>query len=402
MRVSEVLQLYAEGRRDFHRKNLRSLSFKGKDLSGADFSEADIRGANFSKANLTGAKFVGAKAGLPKRWVITLLFCCLVLLVISSFLTVFFGVFVVYITSPKPEEAVLGWVALVAFLGFGFLSFYRGINASASASAFAIAIAIASASASILLYSYLGWRAIKGDPRDAWIRTIAIAFAATGGTNFRYANLTDTDFTKATLKNSDFRDAILTRTCFKGTKKLDFARPGKTYLNIPQVRDLVIKGQGQDKNFERLNLQGINLRGANLADANFISADFSNANLQDADLSRAKLVQTQLDKTDFTGATLTGAYIEDWGITRGTKFDGVRCEYVYMRLPTKYNPDPFRKPDNNEEFFADGEFGDFIKPIVDTLDLYHNQNVDPRAIAIAFKQLAENHPEAELEIVAIE
>ncbi|HEY9848633.1 MAG TPA: pentapeptide repeat-containing protein [Leptolyngbyaceae cyanobacterium] len=164
----------------------------------------------------------------------------------------------------------------------------------------------------------------------------------------------------------------------------------------------MITGQGQDKDFSRLNLQGINLQKANLADANFISADLSNANLQEVDLSRAKLVQTQLDKTDFTGATLTGAYIEDWGITRGTKFDGVRCEYVYMRLPTKYNPDPFRKPDNHQEVFADGEFGDFIKPIVDTLDLYHNQNVDPRAIAIAFKQLAENHPDAELEIVAIE
>jgi hypothetical protein len=73
-----------------------------------------------------------------------------------------------------------------------------------------------------------------------------------------------------------------------------------------------------------------------------------------------------------------------------------------MRLPTKENPDPHRKPDNRQEVFAPGEFGDFIKPIFDTLDLYHNQGVDPRAIAIAFKELAENNPEAELEIVAIE
>ena len=52
--------------------------------------------------------------------------------------------------------------------------------------------------------------------------------------------------------------------------------------------------------------------------------------------------------------------------------------------------------------FADGDFGDFIQPIVDTLDLYHNQEVDPRAIAISFKELAEKHPDAELEIVAME
>ena len=73
-----------------------------------------------------------------------------------------------------------------------------------------------------------------------------------------------------------------------------------------------------------------------------------------------------------------------------------------MRLPTKEDPDPLRKPDNKQEVFADGDFADFIQPIFDTLDLYHNQGVDPRAVAIAFKNLAENHPEAELEIVAME
>jgi uncharacterized protein YjbI with pentapeptide repeats len=185
-------------------------------------------------------------------------------------------------------------------------------------------------------------------------------------------------------------------------KKLNLARIGTTYLEKPKVRQLVTTGIGIDKNFDGLNLRGVNLRGATLVDASFIGTNLSEANLQDADLSRAKLKQTQLDGTDFTGATLTGAYIEDWGITSDTKFNGVRCEYVYMRLPTKENPDPLRKPDNREEVFADGEFGDFIKPIVDTLDLYHNQGVDPRAIAISFKQLAENHPEAELEIVAME
>jgi uncharacterized protein YjbI with pentapeptide repeats len=138
-------------------------------------------------------------------------------------------------------------------------------------------------------------------------------------------------------------------------------------------------GQGQAQNFDRQPLRGINLQGANLADASFITADLSLANLQDADLSRAKLVQTQLDEADLTGATLTGAYIEDWGITSHTKLHGVRCEYVFMRLPTKEDPNPRRKPDN-----------------------WNNQDVDPRAIAISFKQLAENHPEAELEIVAME
>ncbi|WP_243458589.1 pentapeptide repeat-containing protein [Nostoc sp. UIC 10630] len=165
---------------------------------------------------------------------------------------------------------------------------------------------------------------------------------------------------------------------------------------------LDFSGQGQGKNFDRQDLRGANFKCANLANASFMGADLSQANLQDADLSISKLKQTQLDGTDFTGATLTGAFIEDWGITSDTKFEGVRCEYVYMRLPTRENPDPFRKRDNRQEVFADGEFDDFIKPIFDILDLYHSQGVDPRAIAISFKQLAENHPEANLRIVGME
>ncbi len=155
-------------------------------------------------------------------------------------------------------------------------------------------------------------------------------------------------------------------------------------------------------NFDGQKLQGINLQGADLSDASFIDANLSEANLQDADLSRAKLVQTQLDQTDFTRATLTGAFIEDWGITIHTKLDDVKCEYVFMRLPTEDNPEPRRKPDNRSEVFEDGDFADFIKPIFDTLDLYHNQGVDPRAIAISWKQLAENNPDAKLQFASME
>ncbi|MEJ6482983.1 pentapeptide repeat-containing protein [Nostoc punctiforme UO1] len=238
---------------------------------------------------------------------------------------------------------------------------------------------------------YASQQAIMGMPQLAWLHSIAIAFTTISGTRFSGADLTDADFTGATLKNTDFRKANLTRTRFHNAKKLDQVRSDSTYLEQAKLIKVLVTGQGREQNFDRQDLRGINLQGANLVDASFIGADLSLANLQDTDLSRAKLVQTQLDGTDFTGATLTGAYIEDWGITSDTKFDGVRCEYVYMRLPTKENPDPFRKPDNYKEVFAPGEFGDFIQPIFDTLDLYHNQGVDPRAIAISFKRLAQNH-----------
>ncbi|MCC5601297.1 pentapeptide repeat-containing protein [Nostoc favosum] len=254
----------------------------------------------------------------------------------------------------------------------------------------------------VALGTYLGEKAFAEDEKYSLLKKIAVNLCAKKSTSFCGANLTDADFTFATLKSTDFRDALLTRTCFYQAKMLNRVCAEKTYLQEAQVRHVLVTGQGQDKNFDRQDLRGVNFKGANLVDASFIGADLSQANLQEADLSRAKLVQAQLNETDFTGATLTGAYIQDWGITTDTKFDGVRCEYVYMRLPTKENPDPLRKPDNHKEVFADGEFGDFIQPIFDTLDLYHNQEVDPRAIAISFKQLAENHPDAELEIVAME
>ncbi len=242
---------------------------------------------------------------------------------------------------------------------------------------------------------------MKGDPRDAWLRSFAIAFAALGGTNFRDANLTEANFTGAQLKNTDFRKAILNRVRWHGSKMLDRVRPGDNYLKYPQIRQWLI-GKGIDKNFDGLKLQGINLQGADLTDASFIDTNLSEANLQDADLSRAKLVQTQLDKTNFTGATLTGACIEDWGITTHTKLDDVKCKYIFMRLSTKEKPNPGRKPDNWQENFEGNDFADFIKPIFDTLDLYHNQGVDPRAIAISWKKLAENNPDAKLQFASME
>ncbi|MBD2472269.1 pentapeptide repeat-containing protein [Nostoc sp. FACHB-145] len=249
---------------------------------------------------------------------------------------------------------------------------------------------------------YVGWEAINTDKKYWLIQTFAIAIASQGGTRFHGATLIETNFAGATLKCTDFKSAILIRTCFERVKMFDLIRPGTTYLKSKEVRQLLLTKQGQARNFDRQDLRGVNLEGANLADASFIGADLSEANLRDADLSRAKLSQTQLDGTDFSGAILTGACIEDWGITSHTKLYGVKCEYVFMRSPTPGDPNPRRKPDNWNETFADGDFDDFIKPLVDTLDLYHNSSVDPRVIAIAFKQLAENNPDAKLEIVAME
>ncbi|MBD2123757.1 pentapeptide repeat-containing protein [Trichocoleus sp. FACHB-262] len=234
------------------------------------------------------------------------------------------------------------------------------------------------------------------------IYSIAAAFSTINGTSYQRADLSNANFTQASLQNTDFRESKLFQTYWLNAKNLKFAYMGSSYLQYSEIRTLVVTSDGRDQDFDDLNLAGINLRDADLESASFIGANLNHANLQCANLSGAVLKQAQLDGADLTGACLTGAYIEDWGITGETKLDGVCCEYVYMHVPTKDDPDPLRKPDNRNEVFADGDFADFIKPIVDTLDLYHNQGVDPRAIAIAFKNLAEDNPAAELEIVAME
>lgn len=267
---------------------------------------------------------------------------------------------------------------------------------------YAVAFAVCFTVVFFLVGIYIARLALLGEEKYASIREFAIIIAAFKGTSFDNTDLTDANFTQATLQSTNFCKAKLTRTCFQKVKMLNRVRCGASYLKNAKLQQVLITGYGQEINFDNFDLRGVNLKGANLADASFISADLSKANLQDTDLSRAKLVQTQLAGTDFTGSILTGAYIEDWGITNNSIFTGVKCEYVYMRLPTKNNPDPLRKPDNLQEVFADGEFGDFIKPIFDTLDLYHNQGVDPRAIAISLKQLVENNPEAGLRIVGME
>jgi uncharacterized protein YjbI with pentapeptide repeats len=449
---------------DYSGQNLRGRSFKGQDLQGADFSRADIRGADFTGANLRGVNFSHVEAGLQKRWAVFLVIVSWMLMGLSGFLLAFAGYLVARLLFQREnffnvEYHIPGFIVTVVLILFCFVTIREGVQGGLRAVAFPVAVAgavavtvtgaavgtiafavafvgaIAGAVAAaiafgtvgyrytafteraagtglepilpiavvvVLLSTFISWRTLKGDAKHAVIRNIVVAFAAFKGTSFRNADLTDADFTSSLLKSTDFIKANVTRTCFYKTKKLDCVRPGSNYLQIAEVRQVLITGQGIAKNLNRFDLRGINFKGANLTDTNFASVDLSGANLQDANLSGAKLVQAQLDGTDFTGAILTGAYIQDWGITIGTKFDGVRCEYVYMHLPTKENPNPLRKPDNNKEVFGDGEFGDFIRPIVDTLDLYHSQGVDPRAIATAFKQLAEDNPNAELEIVAIE
>jgi uncharacterized protein YjbI with pentapeptide repeats len=297
------------------------------------------------------------------------------------------------------SKEILVSTGISAFLGIGFiLLFVKQLSGTVNPNLIDIAIAMGILSSA----SLIGFNALDPTSRFPGIARLAINLTSTGGTSFQQANLTEADFSRASLKHTDFRDANLTRTRWYSAKGLEFARLGNTYLANPKIRQLVVTCNGQGQNFDGLDLTGVNLQGANLQDASFIGANLNQSNLRDADLSRAILKQTQLDDADLTGAILTAACIEDWGMTSTTKLENVQCDYVYMRLPTPEKRNPLRKPDDERKTFSEGEFADFIKPYFDTLDLYHRQDVDPRSISIALKNLAENHPDAELQFVALE
>jgi uncharacterized protein YjbI with pentapeptide repeats len=280
----------------------------------------------------------------------------------------------------------------------------------------------------LILGTYIGKQALRGeDDRYRLIRNLSISLSTTGGTCFRGANLTNANFENATLCSTDFHGAILTRVCWLNAK-LERANFDRTYMEDPLICQLLTTGNRGHKilrNLRNLNLRGVNLNNANLTQVDLEGTDLSNATLQGAKLSGSKLIQTQLHGTDLSQASLTGAYIQNWGISAGatsTKLDNIECDYVFTRLPTDDDPSPCRKPDQLNENFQDGDFRDFIAPMLEALKLYQQQNVDPRQIgkqfrtldlvhhekidptaaAITVAQITEEHPEANLKLIALE
>ncbi|MUG95081.1 hypothetical protein F7734_23035 [Scytonema sp. UIC 10036] len=215
----------------------------------------------------------------------------------------------------------------------------------------------------IFLAADVGCRALFEDERQIWVRNVALDFVSARGTNFQGSHLTDANFTQARLKNANFNKSILTRTCWFRAKMMNWADVRTTYLEDKNLRQLLVTKDLQGKTFDGWDLQGINLQGANLKDASFITAKLNESNLQGADLSRANLTGAQLDKTDLRGATLTGTYIGNWCITPDTKLDGVHCDYIFLYVPTKDNPNPHRLPANWDAMFKDGEFTQLMTPL---------------------------------------
>ncbi|NER25776.1 MAG: hypothetical protein F6J96_34805 [Symploca sp. SIO1C2] len=244
--------------------------------------------------------------------------------------------------------------------------------------------------------TYITWLTLNAKGGDIWFNNIALTFAAIGGTSFQGADLTDTDFTGAILENTDFRKANLTRTCWRGVKKIDKIHPTGSYLSNAQIRQLLVTGDGEGKNFDRQDLRRLNLSRANLKNASFVDTDLYQASLRGAKLSGSLLIRTTLERANLTDACLTGACIEDWNLTRSTILNGIKCKYAFLRFVDGNKRD--QVPPRNE--FKEGEFIMFIKSILDTLELYHESDINPRVALVVLKSLSEQYQQP-LEIVGL-
>ncbi|MBG1260768.1 pentapeptide repeat-containing protein [Nostoc commune] len=297
----------------------------------------------------------------------------------------------------------------VAFAGAGALV---GAGAGVVAGAFTGAGAVAFAAGAFagdftftgaftLFSAYMGWRSLAGDEKDAWVRSFAIAFAATGGTSFRNADLTEADFTGATLKNTDLRKAKLTRTRFYEAKKLDFARVDDTILTKLAILKLLVTGNGRGKSYADANLKGANLIGADLKEANLKDADINEATFQGACLEKANLTLAQAVGTNFTSAQMTGACVEAWNIESTTNLDNVDCRFVYLLEDSKPGTDDReRRPSSGD--FQPGEFTKLFEEVLNTVDLIFRDGIDWKAFVNAFKTVQVENGDTELAIQSIE
>ncbi|NEQ83865.1 MAG: hypothetical protein F6K26_27890 [Moorea sp. SIO2I5] len=316
-----------------------------------------------------------------------------------------FAITITFVFAIARARAFTFAIAIASAITFTFTITIALPNAFANAFGLTepvdIALALAIAIVLVLLAAYLGWRALKGDPRDAWIRTIAIAFAATGGTSFYNADLTDANFTGATLKSTDLREANLTRTCWRNTIKLDRARPGKTILADTAVRELLVSGNGENNSYVKANLRGANLRGANLNKANLKLADISEATLEDANLEWANLTEANCVGTNFTHAYFTGACLEAWNIDSTTTLTNIDCRFVYLlEKPEPGTDNRERRPSSGD--FQPGEFTKLFQEVLNTVDLIFQNGIDWKAFVTAFKKVQVENEDTELAIQSIE
>jgi len=311
------------------------------------------------------------------------------------------------LTEPKVSNLAIGSVGTLAVIIAGIATKNRSEKLRAHfeeplmLQILAVIAAIAIAAAVVYLSSKIARQVLAEDPQYNFLRQISIFLGAIGGTSFSNANLTDANFSYATLKSSNFQIANTTRTLWRQARELNYARVDDTILIDPKVRDLLVSGDGEGKNYEGANLRGANLNSANLKDANLRTADLTEASLHAACLDGANLTEAQVIGANFTWAQMTGVSLENWNIDSTTQLDDVESRYVYLlEHPKPGTDDRERRPSSGE--FAPGDFTSLFQEVLNTVDLIFRDGIDWRAFMSSFQRLQVENEGTELYIQSIE
>ncbi len=248
------------------------------------------------------------------------------------------------------------------------------------------ALAIALSLTLILITKQIAKKILHEDENNLFILKFAVAIGTLGGTCFKNANLTDADFSHAILKSTNFRFANATRTFWRETKYLKFARVEATILEDIKVRDLLITGWGKEQEFIGANLRGANLISADLSNANLKLADLGEASLQAANLNNANLTEALAISTNFTTAQMSGTCLEGWNIDHTTILDNVESKYIYLlEKPKPETDDRERRPSSG--YFQEGDFTKLFQEVLNTVDLIFRNGVDAKAFMSSFQQV---------------
>ncbi|MEO0853232.1 MAG: pentapeptide repeat-containing protein, partial [Cyanobacteria bacterium J06648_11] len=249
--------------------------------------------------------------------------------------------------------------------------------------------ASAGAMLSILVCADMSRRAVAGDRRFAFVRELAIAWAAVGGTRFGRAQLDAANFTEAHVKNTNFSYADLDRSVWYRATHADLCCWDDTILNDADVRDVLVTRACRQQDYAEKDFHGADLSQIDFSQVNLRVANLNGATLHGANLEGANLALSLALGTDLRAAKLTGACLEAWAIDATTQLDGADCRYVYrLERARPGSDDRDRNPSSGE--FEPGDFANLYRVVMNTIELVFRSGIERDALETAIAVLQQS------------
>ncbi|NEQ77750.1 MAG: CHAT domain-containing protein [Okeania sp. SIO2C9] len=305
------------------------------------------------------------------------------------------------ISGKRLVNSALIWVNIITAFGTGIAARNQVKRSEILIIVMITILAIAISLTLIFIAINLAKKILAEDENNLFILQFAVVIGAIRGTNFENANLTDADFSHATLKSTNFRFANTTRTFWRQTKYLKFARVEKTILEDIKVRELLISGWGKNQEYIEADLRGANLMSADLTNANLKLANLGEASLKAANLNNANLTETLAIGTNFTNAQMSGTCLEGWNIDHTTILDNIESKYIYLlEEPKPETDDRERRPSSG--YFQEGDFTKLFQEVLNTVDLIFRNGLNFKAFMSSFQQVQVENQGIPMEIKSME